>query len=146
MYSKLLVPLDGSTLAEKAVSHAGMLAKIAGSEIILVRAVVNPLTRLPESGIPDEAAFLESLLEEARRYLSAVADGLIAEGLHARTVVREGEPEDIIIDVAQDEDVDMIVMGTHGRSGISLLVMGSVAMKVIHATSRPVLLIKPDRG
>ncbi len=146
MYATILVPLDGSVLGERAVTHAKMLASVAGSEVILVRAVVNPMSRLPESGIPDETAFMESLMDDARQYLSGIMEGLRREGIRARSVVREGEPEDVILSVAQAEDAGLIVMGTHGRSGLSLLVMGSVAEKVMHATSRPVMFIKPEKN
>jgi nucleotide-binding universal stress UspA family protein len=122
-----------------------MIAAGPGSAIGLVRAVVNPMLRLPETGIPDEAVFIESLMEDARRYLSHVAEGLRGEGFRVRTEVREGEPEDVILSVAHEEDAGLIVMGTHGRSGFSLLVMGSVAEKVMHGTSRPVLFVKPER-
>ncbi|HEY5996574.1 MAG TPA: universal stress protein [Candidatus Deferrimicrobiaceae bacterium] len=146
MYATILVPLDGSALSERAVPHAKMIASGGGSEIVLVRAVVNPMLRLPETGIPDEAAFIESLMEDARRYLSHVAEGLRSEGFSVRTEVREGEPEDVILDLAREEDAGLIVMGTHGRSGFSLLVMGSVAEKVMHATGRPVLFVKPEKA
>jgi nucleotide-binding universal stress UspA family protein len=146
MYATILVPLDGSVLAERAVAHARMIASLAGSEMILARAVVNPMSRLPESGIPDESVFMESLLEDARRYLSGIAEGLRREGIRVRFEVREGEPEDVILSIAQEEDAGLIVMGTHGRSGLSLLVMGSVAEKVMHATSRPVMFVKPEKG
>jgi nucleotide-binding universal stress UspA family protein len=145
MYTKILVPLDGSVLSERAIPHARKIASDKGSEIVLVRAVANPLTRLPESGIPDESAFMESLLEDSRRYLAEIAGSMNASGLKVRCEVREGEPEDVILAVAREEDADLIVMGTHGRSGISLLIMGSVAEKVMHATSRPVLFVKPER-
>lgn len=146
MYSVVLVPLDGSALAEKALAHAKMVAGGAGAEIVLVRAVVNPLTRMPESGIPEEAAFMESLLDDARVYLERTAAELKAEGMRVRPVVREGEPEDVILSVAGEENADLIIMGTHGRSGISLLVMGSVAEKVMHATGRPVMFVKPEKA
>jgi nucleotide-binding universal stress UspA family protein len=146
MYATILVPLDGSVLSERAVAHAKMIASGGGSEIILVRAVVNPMLRLPETGIPDEAVFIESLLEDARSYLDHVAEGLRSEGFRVRALVREGEPEDVILDLAHEEDAGLIVMGTHGRSGFSLLVMGSVAEKVMHATSRPVLFVKPEKA
>src|SRR5512138_168104 len=101
MYATILVPLDGSSLSERAVAHAKMIASGTGSEIVLARAVVNPMLRLPETGIPDEAVFIESLMEDARRYLSHVAEGLRGEGFRVRTEVREGEPEDVILDLAR---------------------------------------------
>lgn len=146
MYSVVLVPLDGSALAELAVAHAKMVVSGGGAEIVLVRAVVNPLTRMPETGIPEEAAFMESLLEDAGSYLRHVADTLAQDGFRVRTVVREGEPEEVILAVAGEENADLIIMGTHGRSGLSLLVMGSVAEKVMHATDRPVMFVKPVKA
>ena len=145
MYSTILVPLDGSSLSEIAIPHARGIAAGGSSEILLVRAVVNPMLRLPETGIPDEAAFMESLLEDARLYLARVAEALRADGFRVRDLVREGEPEDVILGLAQEAGADLIVMGTHGRSGFSLLVMGSVAQKVMHGTARPVLFVKPEK-
>jgi nucleotide-binding universal stress UspA family protein len=144
MYSTILVPLDGSVLSERAIPHARAIAGGGGSEIVLVRAVVNPMLRLPETGIPDESALMESLLADSRLYLSRLAESLRADGFRVRDVVREGEPEDVILGVAREVDAGLIVMGTHGRSGISLLLLGSVAEKVMHATGRPVLFVKPE--
>jgi nucleotide-binding universal stress UspA family protein len=144
MYAGILVPLDGSPFSECAIPHAKMVASGSGAEIMLLKAVINPLTRIPEISLPDEPGLMEGIIEDAKAYLEHVAAGLRAEGYRVRCDVVEGEPEDVILGYAHREGVDLVVMGTHGRSGLSRMLMGSVAEKVMHATRRPVMLVKPD--
>lgn len=145
MYTKILVPLDGSALAERAVAQAEEIAKASGAEVILVQVVQAPLGKTPEAGQSEEGkAFLETAAQ-ARAYLAMVATRVSGAGVKARFEVLEGAPAAGILGFAHDQDVDIIVMSTHGRSGVSKLVMGSVAEKVMLTTKRPVLLVKPER-
>ena len=145
MYTKILVPLDGSALAERAIAQAEVIAKATGAELILVQVVQAPLGKTPEAGQSEEGkAFLETAAQ-ARAYLGMVATRVGATGVKARFEVLEGAAAAGILGFAHDQDVDIIVMSTHGRSGISKLVMGSVAEKVMLTTKRPVLLVKPER-
>jgi nucleotide-binding universal stress UspA family protein len=143
MYKKLLVPLDGSELAERAVRHAEEIARGTGAEILLLQAVHIPMPIVPEAVLIAGGKAVEEAAKEATAYLEATAASLRAEGFRVRTMVEERPPADAILHIADREEVDAIVMSTHGRSGFSRLVMGSVAESVRHATRRPVMLVKP---
>ncbi len=145
MYTKILVPLDGSALAERAIAQAEQIAKATGAELILMQVVQTPLGKTPEAGETEELKALRESGAQARAYLGMVATRASGAGIKTRFEVLEGAPAAGILAFAHNEDVDIIVMSTHGRSGLSKLVMGSVAEKVMLTTKRPVLLVKPER-
>ena len=146
MYSKILVPLDGSPLAERALEPALEMARNSGSEIILLEAAQDSLAAVPEAHyhLSTKEAFRSAI--EGMKYLREVAGRLRPQVRKVRWHVEEGDPIGTILAFAHHEDVDIIVMGTHGRTGISRVVMGSVAEKVAMTTHRPVVLVKPDRS
>ncbi len=145
MYTKILLPLDGSSLAERAVSHAAEIARGTSAELILLQVVHDPLADAPEAGQQEESRAVAEVSALALEYLQRIAASLAADGIKARCAVLEGEPAAAILGLAHDENVDAIVMSTHGRSGFSKLIMGSVAEKVALTTKRPVMLVKPER-
>ncbi len=147
MYKKILVPLDGSALAEAALPSAQALAHCTGAEIVLVR--VAPAV-VYEYLVPEPMAAsiapegIEANREEIQLYLDHVAAGLRREGLHVSTHYCQGPVADAILDYAQAARADLIVMSTHGRSGLARWIIGSVADRVVHAAPIPVLLIRPS--
>ena len=145
MYEKILVPLDGSTLAERAIRHAQEIARGSRSEILLLQAVNLPMPVVPEAVLAPDGRWLAEARTEAARYLEGIAGPLRKEGMRVRTLLDERPPADAILHVATREEVDLIVMSTHGRGGLSRLLMGSVAESVFRATSRTVMLVKPER-
>ena len=146
MYKKILVPLDGSELARKALDQAEKLAKTFNAEIILFQVV--PF--LPIYGSPELVTPLivdEKQRESAEKYLTNLAEELKKRGLKVTTMVRTGQQVAVeIIDFAKETGVDLIVMCTHGRSGITRWVLGSVAHKVLTRTETPILLLPLKRG
>ena len=147
MYSRILVPLDGSALAERALPHAGGIGRATGAEVILLQVVRAPLGDAPEAGQTEEDRAIREAAVEALSYLGKIAGKLDEEGgVKVRTEVLEGPAAEGILGFAHREDVDLIIMSTHGRTGISKLLMGSVAEKVMLTTKRPVMLIKPERS
>ena len=147
MYTRILVPLDGSALAERALPHAGGIGRATGAEVILLQVVQAPLGDAPEAGQTEEDRAIREVAVEALSYLGTIAGKLKEEGsIKVRTEVLEGPAADGILGFAHREDVDLIIMSTHGRTGISKLLMGSVAEKVMLTTKRPVMLIKPERS
>lgn len=142
MYKKILVPLDGSELAKKGLEEAERLAKIFDSEIILFQVV--PF--LPIYGSPELVTPLivdEKQKEFAERYLSDLTEETKKKGLRVRYMVKTGQQVAVeIIDFAKENGVDLIVMCTHGRSGITRWVLGSVALKVLTRAETPILLIR----
>ena len=145
MYKKILVPLDGSALAERAINHASDIARGTGAELILLQVVQVPMAKVPEAGQKEEETSIREVAAGAKAYLDGIAARGIQEGVKARTVILEGAAVGAILGFAHDEDVDLIVMSTHGRTGFSKALLGSVAEEVMLTTKRPVLLVKPER-
>jgi len=142
MYKKILVPLDGSDLAKKALDHAEKLGKFFESEILLFQVVpFMPIYGSPELVTP--LIVDEKQKESAEKYLSTLAEGLRQRGFKVTTIVRTGQQVAVeIIDFAKESGVDLIIMSTHGRSGISRWVLGSIAHKVLIRAEAPTLLIR----
>jgi len=142
MYKKILVPLDGSELAKKALDEAEKLARNFGAEIILFEVVpFMPIYGSPELVTP--LIVDEKQKEAAEKYLANLAEELKKKGLEATGVVRTGQQVAVeIIDFAKESGANLIVMCTHGRSGISRWVLGSVALKVLTRAETPILLIR----
>lgn len=146
---RILVPLDGSSLAEKALPPAIALAQKFGGELYLVRAVDIPNPISVASDIAPSAALLEAreqAKDEADRYLQACQDNLHQQGFETHTrLYDDTSPADDIIAAATEEKIDLIVMSTHGRSGLARWAFGSVADKVVRHGPCPVLLIRQSK-
>jgi len=145
MYKKILVPLDGSELAEKALPHAVALAKQSSAEVTLLTVVQLSLgfTGTKLEAIPEAAAERRvALRTEAMTYLEKIQRDLKEQGIHARSIALDGDVAAQIIAYAESEAIDLIAMATHGRGGIDRFVMGSIAEKVVRHTSKPVLLVR----
>ena len=145
MYKEILLALDGSPLAEAAVPHARALAKAFGARVTLL-SVVQPVGIYPQSGVVGPvvsiALNVEEEMESVRRYLRTIAEQFEAEGINVEEVVREGDAASQICDYAHESRADLIVMSTHGRSGVQRWVYGSVADKVLRGAKVPILLIR----
>lgn len=137
MYRTILVPLDGSTLAEAALPHAMQLAKTFKAELILLRVAVLPI--LPEV---DTDAIYQSLESESEAYLSDVLDRMRTDDLRIRKIVSTGKAAEAIIEQALQNRVSVVAMATHGHSGVGQWPLGSVAERVLHSMQVPVLLIR----
>jgi len=145
MYKKILVPLDGSELAEKVIPHVIALAKGTGAEVTLVTVVQLALGAVGAKldAIPEAAAERKAALKaEAMVYLQKVQRDLKGQGITVHTVSLEGDVASEIIAYGEREGFDLVAMATHGRSGIDRFVMGSIAEKVVRGTTKAVLLIR----
>jgi nucleotide-binding universal stress UspA family protein len=147
MFKNLLVPLDGSGLAEVALPAAVALAQQFGSNLILLRVVRPPQVTGQTSGGIAYGEFVADLrqraVDEAQQYLHSQQGMLRQQGLHVDVVVAEGQNvAELILDNADDLRIDTVVMSTHGRGGLSRWVFGSVADKVLRRAMVPVLLIR----
>jgi len=145
MYKKILVPLDGSELAEKVLPHAVALAKGSGAEVTLLTVVQLSLgfTGAKLEAIPEAAAERKAALRaEAMTYLEKIRRDLKEQGITARAVALDGDAAAQIVAYAERDGFDLVTMATHGRSGIDRFVMGSIAEKVVRSTIKPVLLIR----
>lgn len=149
---RILVPLDGSDAAETAVGPATRIGAACGAELVLVWVVPTVETISGERAAAARlmptaaAALLDVEAREAVRYLEEVAARVRAAGVAARPLVERGEPVQTLLETAARQAVDLIVMATHGRSGVSALWAGSVASRVVGAARRPVLLIRVSRS
>ena len=145
MYKKILVPLDGSELAKKALDQAEQLAKTFNAEIILLQVVpFMPIYGSPELVTP--LIVDEKQKESVERYLNNLAEELKGKGLRVTSMVKTGQQVAVeIIDFAKESGADLIVMCTHGRSGFTRWVLGSVAHKVVTRAETPILLIDLKR-
>jgi len=145
MEQKILVPLDGSALSERAIEPAEKIAKAIGYEMVLFRVVDTPLERTPEAEPEQERRAASASIEKATTYLKGIASRIEEKGIKARIEVGVGNAHSAILAMADQEDVEFIIMSTHGRTGLSRVLMGSVAEKVVYTTERPVMLVKPEK-
>jgi len=143
MYKKILVPLDGSPLAEAVLPHAQALAKSEGAEIVILSVPVTPNLEMLSRSPGLIAKIIEESEQETEDYLKAEIIKLEKEGTKVSSIMREGPIPEIILKVADEIHADMIAMSTHGRSGIQRWLMGSVADRVVHHAHIPVMLIHP---
>ncbi len=144
MYKKILVPLDGSRRAELIVEHVEQLAKELGTEVIFLQ-VLEPSAALvtPYDMVPYfDAEEVERRREEADTYLQSVTDEFREKGIATRKVVVQGPIVRSILDIAERENVDLIAMASHGRTGLARVFYGSVAAGVLHQADRPLLIIR----
>ena len=143
MYQRILVPLDGSQVAETVLPQAQMLAECAGAEIILLSVLVHPGYDyfIPEPALATAA--YQNQLNEMKAYLERTAARLGEHGLHVQTEICEGSVAEAILDYADSKQADLIAMSTHGRSGLGRFLMGSVAEKIIRSAKVPVLMVRP---
>jgi len=154
MLNHILVPLDGSELSEVALGYARSIVA-SGGKITLLSVIDVPTTQaymlydipimaLPSEEKRDEDAF-EKLREQTEKYLRARADTLREEGFNVDVLIFNGVPEDIIVEQAKALEISAIVISTHGRSGFSRWLFGSVTQKIINAMPCPVFVIPGKR-
>jgi nucleotide-binding universal stress UspA family protein len=143
MYRKILVPLDGSDFSECSLSHVKAIATgCRVPEVVIMRVI----EKLPETGwisnaeqeIADKSAH-----DHAIKYLSETAEQLKSAGLFTTIAVVDGQPAHEIMEYADKNNVDLIIISTHGSSGIARWAFGSVADKVVRHSKVPVLIASP---
>jgi nucleotide-binding universal stress UspA family protein len=148
MFKKILVPLDGSPMAELAVQPALTLAKAGDGELILLRSTKPVFTSLPEYAGEYEWAWpvesYDESHEAAQQYLHDLNAGIQSAEVAVRSQVVDGDEAGAIIGIAEAEEVDLIVMTSHGRSGARRKLLGSVTERVLHHASCPVLVIRSE--
>ena len=148
MYSKLMVPLDGSQLSECSLEHMKAIAiGCHVPEVVLLRVVEplssNEIAALSQIGGAPIAELEATKKTEATDYITNMVQKLIKEGVSARGEVVNGKAVDEILDYAEKNNFSLIIISTHGRSGISRWAFGSVADKVVRHSVIPVLMVTP---
>ncbi|MHB9097601.1 MAG: universal stress protein [Syntrophales bacterium] len=153
MYKKILVPLDGSELAECALNHVNKLFQDGPvAEVVLLNAVVveipwrEVIAREDSHAVTfDYNAFIKVFMDKSRKYLAGVKSRLASEGINVKTeTIESNGPSHTITDYAQKNGMDLIVIATHGYTGMKKMMLGSIALKVLHESNVPVLLIRPE--
>jgi nucleotide-binding universal stress UspA family protein len=152
MYSRVLVPLDGTELAETILPHAVEVAKKFDATLVLLRAltaieelaretaVAQPMAAAP-IGVDLTQGIIEDERESARRYLAEVGNRLQAQGVRVEALMQEGDPALVLPAAVQSQRIDLVAMATHGRTSLGRLVFGSVSESVLHDVQVPVLLL-----
>jgi nucleotide-binding universal stress UspA family protein len=143
---RILVPLDGSPVAESVLPMIEALARRLNASVVLFRAITPPPVAgpMPEAlaYIPDVVSFLEADVE---RYLGRIADDLIKKGLEVSTIVTMESPVSGIVNAAADVKADLVALATHGRSGLARWIMGSTADAVVRS-GLPCLIVRAGNG
>jgi nucleotide-binding universal stress UspA family protein len=148
MYQKILLPTDGSKFAENAAQHAIWIASRSGAEII----VLNVIETSSLVGLPAEDLIVrikEMLKEEGRRSLERISEMVtdseeeskIEKDIKITLKTEEGSPADSILKTIDNENVDLVVMGTSGKHGLDRFLLGSVTEKVVRSSKCPVLAV-----
>ncbi len=145
-FKRILVPLDGSPLAEKALPIAVTLAQKFGSTIILLRVLDIPTPSAPTSHLEITIDWVMEArryaLQEAESYLDARQGEIHEQGIRVRALIRDTSPPEDILNVATAEEIDLIVLTSHGEGGLARWTFGSVADKVARHSPCPVLLVR----
>ncbi len=149
MYKHILIPTDGSELSQKAVQHGVLLAKAVGAKVTSITVVSPPLlfnlepekfTEMPE---PEDWGYKKLMESFAQKCLDQVKTAALAEGVSCDVMYAEHDyPYQAIIDTASNQQCDLIVMASHGRHGLSAIVLGSETVKVLTHSTIPVLVCR----
>ena len=145
LFKRILIPVDGSPYSLSAVRLGGKLAAVHNSHIWLLHViddeVMAQLRRLKSVRNADLESSMEStLVEEARGLVANMKGELKGMGIEAAAFIEKGTPHEIILNLAEELDIDLIVMGKLGRRGVKRILLGSVAERVIEFASCPILL------
>jgi nucleotide-binding universal stress UspA family protein len=142
----ILTALDGSPLAETILPIVEAIARPTQARVILLHVTAVPRDARPGSDHPGISEAVREDQALAEQYLRTLRQRLAAAGIEASVAVTAGDPAAEIVRYAAQEGVDLLALATHGRSGLQRWAHGSVADAVLHATSTPLLLVRPDDG
>jgi len=143
---KVLAPLDGSDIGEAALPYAEILATNSGASISLLQ-VVSPPGTVEASlvGGPDWRKFVKAMYDAGEDYLKNIAERLSDKEIKSTYEVITGDPADKIVEYADDKKASLIAMSTHGRTGLTRWVLGSIADKVLHGARIPILIVRSPK-
>ena len=144
MYKRILLPLDGSALAEQALPHAVAHADHFRAELILLRVLV-PIPRPPTAAPGPLKTAEEVTMKITREYLERLAADVQERDIRVKLATTVGRPHLQIIEYAETNQVDLIVICSRGQSGLSRWLMGSVSDRVVRGANVPVLLVRAQK-
>ncbi|MFL5780605.1 MAG: universal stress protein [Thermoleophilaceae bacterium] len=145
MFASIVVGTDGSETANEAVRQATDLAKAVGARINLVSAfepIGNQRLREERTQVPDDMQWMVNEREDVDATLRKAAEALQEIGVEVETFARQGDPADAILDVAEEQNADLIIVGNKGMTGAKRFLLGSVPNKVSHHAPCSVLIIR----
>lgn len=141
MYERVLLPLDGSKMAEQALPHAAAQARQFGAELVLLR-IIEPFPQLQGIAPASLAAVRQQTDDWTRAYFDRLTDTDYLQDIAVKTAVVEGRPGIAILQYADTNNVDLIVLCSRGRSGLSRWLLGSTAERIMRGATVPVLLVR----
>jgi nucleotide-binding universal stress UspA family protein len=154
MFKKILVCLDGSDLAEQILPYVKEQAKSFKSTVVFLHVTPEPVLEAP--GIPGEPGYplqTKSMLQEMEKemvrsdeYLDNLARGFKKSGIRTKTEILEGLAGESIIKYAKENNINLIALATHGRSGVGRIILGSTADFVVRESGLPILIIRPKQN
>ena len=150
LYKKILLPLDGSEFAAEALPHAEEMARTSGAKLVLFQAVVDipdyvvaQMESVGVTTVTHDESKQNQALDTAQSYLDDLVASLRHRQIDTVADIGSGDPATAIVEYVQREAVDLIVMSTHGRTGLARWAYGSVAHKVLQAAPCAVLVVRP---
>jgi nucleotide-binding universal stress UspA family protein len=146
MFRRILVPLHGSTLAEQALPVAVRIARASSGSLFLVRVILPPIDYSGGWAPSMTGEMIEAKMEGATDYLNAVAASQPLAGIETRAEVSLGLPAQYLIAVTRGHDCDLIVLSSHGRTGLTRWALGSVAHSLVHQSAVPVLVLRQQEA
>jgi nucleotide-binding universal stress UspA family protein len=143
MNERIAVATDGSSPSDAAIGFAVSLAAERGSDVLFIHAIDDPAILAATVNMPyDPTPTIQALAKSGGSLLNAAVEQASLKDVHAETRLMHGDPVEMILDGARDWNADLIVMGTHGRRGLSHFFLGSTAERVLQRSSLPVLVTK----
>jgi nucleotide-binding universal stress UspA family protein len=144
MFQRILVPLDGATRAEKAIPIAARLARASGGSVVLLQVICTPADTggFMYEPVVFTQADIDTELSKATKYLTTISLSEQLEGIGTNTVVLVGAVAPSILSAIQMNDIDLVIMNSHGETGLTRWVMGSVAQKIVRHSPVPVLVLR----
>lgn len=143
---RILVPTDMSEFSEHALRYACEFARRFGADLHLLNVVQDVVAMVPEPGMafPAPGEYMQELEQASREALEKIPDPAWVDGVSVVREIRVGTPFVEVVRYAKSEDIDLIVIGTHGRSGLAHVLLGSTAERVVRKAPCPVLSVRPE--
>jgi len=147
-YQKIIVPLDGSGWSERAIPHAVEIARSNNAEIVLLHVFKPPASEYTDQlALAGQGEQINQMRDEMKQYLMSIRNQLRGQKVDVSVQVIEGVGvANLICDYVNDSDADLVVMSTHGHTGMRRFLFGSVANKIVQDVETPVMLIRPDKS
>ena len=142
----ILVPTDLSDGAEEALDYACELAAGLGATVHILNVIGIPTLGVPELGVALTSTVIDSMIIDNQQALDQLADRKRSKAAIGTVAIRTGDARDVINQTAREVGADLIVMGTHGRRGVTRALLGSVAETVVRSAPCPVLTVRTHKG